>query len=482
MSQERLLVDFGSTFTKGVLVDLEREEIVAQARVPSTVDTDIRRGLGELFRELKGQTSGNSVEHVPKLACSSAAGGLRMVVIGLVPELTVDAGRKAAYNAGAKVVGTLSGILDPPALAQVAALHPDLILLVGGTDGGNKEVIIGNAELLAEASLAIPVVIAGNRNAAQVCRKAFEKSGRDAVITENVMPDVNRLNIEPARETIRQEFISRIAKAKGIDKVQNEVALLMPTPNAVLQSVSLLAQGCRAEEGLGELMVVDVGGATTDVYSAGAGMPTLSNVVLKGLPEPFIKRTVEGDLGVRHNAVSILELVGVEQLVKDSELSPVCAETVKEYCYQLPPPHLPQQDWEKRVDLGLAKAAVRLGVERHAGSLQIAFVPGAGETYIQTGKDLRGSKLIIGTGGPIIFASNAYPILSEALFRATNPHSLKPVQPRFMLDQNYILYALGLLATEHPGPAMRIAKKYIRSIPETLRPVSESEDAGSNKV
>jgi uncharacterized protein (TIGR01319 family) len=465
MSEVRLLVDFGSTFTKGVLVDLEREEIVAQARVASTVDTDIRRGLGELFLELKGQTSGNSVERAPKLACSSAAGGLRMVVIGLVPELTVDAGRKAAYNAGAKVVGTLSGIMDCSTVAQLEALRPDLILLVGGTDGGNKEVIVRNAELLAEASLAIPVVIAGNRNAAQECRKAFERSGREAVITENVMPDVNQLNIEPARETIRQEFISRIAKAKGIDKVQNEVALLMPTPNAVLQSVSLLAQGCRKEEGLGDLMVVDVGGATTDIYSAAAGMPTMPNVVLKGLPEPFIKRTVEGDLGVRHNAVSILELVGREQLVTDSGLSPDCAEAAQEYCYHVSPPHLPQNDWEKALDQGLAKAAVRLGVERHAGSLQIAFIPGAGETYIQTGKDLRGSKIVIGTGGPVIFASDPCLILSEALFRPVNPYSLKPVQPRFMLDQEYVLYALGLLATEYPGPVVRMAKKYLRSIP-----------------
>src|SRR3989339_629487 len=305
-----LLIDFGSTFTKGVMIDLEGEEVIAKASVPSTVDRDVRLGLSELLVELSGQTSARLVENAPKLACSSAAGGLRMVVIGLVPELTVEAGRKAACNAGAKVIGSIAGVMDDPALLQLAALKPDLILLSGGTDGGNKEVIISNAVLLAGTQINVPVIIAGNKNAVRECRGALEKMGKAVVVTENVMPSVNCLHIEPARETIRRVFIDRIAKAKGINTVQNQVALLMPTPNAVLQAVAILAQGTPEEEGLGELLVIDVGGATTDVYSAGAGMPTMTNVILKGLPEPFVKRTVGGDLGVRHNALSIVELVG----------------------------------------------------------------------------------------------------------------------------------------------------------------------------
>ena len=93
-----LLIDFGSTFTKGVMIDLEGEEVIAKASVPSTVDRDVRLGLSELLVELRGQTSDRLVKNAPKLACSSAAGGLRMVVIGLVPELTVEAGRKAAIE------------------------------------------------------------------------------------------------------------------------------------------------------------------------------------------------------------------------------------------------------------------------------------------------------------------------------------------------------------------------------------------------
>jgi uncharacterized protein (TIGR01319 family) len=277
------------------------------------------------------------------------------------------------------------------------------------------------------------------------------------------MPNVNRLNIEPVRETIRRVFIDRIARAKGMDKVQNQVALLMPTPNAVLQAVTLLAQGTPEEEGLGELLVVDVGGATTDVYSAGSGMPIMTNVILKGLPEPLVKRTVEGDLGVRHNAISILELVGATQLLRDAGLSSSDGKKVVEYCQNLPPAQLPGETWEVAVDKGLAKAAVRVGVERHAGSLKVAYIPGAGETFIQTGKDLRGLKTIIGTGGPLIFSKEPRAILNEALFNPSIPYLLKPMQPFCMLDRAYTLYALGLLSVKYPCQALRVAKKHIIS-------------------
>lgn len=454
-----LLMDFGSTFTKGVMVDLEGETIVANASVPSTVESDVRLGLDGLLAELVGQASARTVENAPRLACSSAAGGLRMVVIGLVPELTVDAGQKAACNAGARVVGSIAGVMDDPALLRLAALKPDLILLAGGTDGGNKTVIVDNAELLAGTQINVPVIVAGNKNAAKQCRAVLERSGKQVVVSENVMPGVNRLNIEPVRETIRRLFIDRIAQAKGIDKVQDRVSLLMPTPNAVLQAVTLLALGTPEEEGLGDLLVIDVGGATTDVYSAGAGMPTMANVVVKGLPEPFIKRTVEGDLGVRHNALSILEWVGTARLLEDSGLAPADGKGVVEYCRHLPAAQLPREAWEIGVDAGLSKAAVRLGVERHAGSLERAYIPGAGETYIQTGKDLRGWKTVIGTGGPVVFSEEPRTILSEAVFNPRNPHLLKPMQPGFMLDKAYILYAVGLLAARYHRQALHVAQK-----------------------
>ena len=93
---------------------------------------------------------------------------------------------------------------------------------------------------------------------------------------------------------------------------------------------------------------------------------------------------------MRHNAVSILELVGATRLLSDAGLSSADGKRVVEYCQNLPPAQLPRETWEFGVDRGLAKAAVRLGVDRHVGSLELAYIPGAGETFIQTGKDLRG--------------------------------------------------------------------------------------------
>ena len=121
------------------------------------------------------------------------------------------------------------------------------------------------------------------------------------------MPDVNVLNVEPARTMIRKVFIERIIAAKGLKRAEEFVeGILMPTPTAVLKAARLLAPGTPREKGLGDLVVVDIGGATTDVHSVGLGSPGQAGVVRKGLPEPYAKRTVEGDLGIRYNAESIL--------------------------------------------------------------------------------------------------------------------------------------------------------------------------------
>lgn len=459
-----LLIDFGSTYTKGVMIDLAGEEVLAQTRVPSTVESDVREGLQALMSELKRQTSEATVEKAAKMACSSAAGGLRMGIIGLVPELTVEAGRRAAYNAGAKVIGALAGIMSESELDRLEAYKPDIILLSGGTDGGNKEVIISNARLLAARKINAPVILAGNKNAVEECRTTLQKAGLEAYLTENVMPEVNLLNIEPVRETIRQVFIDRIVRAKGIDKVQSQVELLMPTPNAVLKAATILAAGTQNEEGLGELLVVDVGGATTDIYSAGLGAPTSPNIILRGLPEPYVKRTVEGDLGVRHNAMSIIDLVGFEQFIKDTGLPPQKVEWVLQYCRNILPPYLPHHPDEADVDKALAKTAVRLGVERHAGTLELTYIPGVGEAFIQKGKDLRNLELIIGTGGPVVFSKKPIEILAESLYNHDNRSVLKPLNSRFFLDQYYMLYALGLLSINYPRKVLRIAKKYLHPI------------------
>lgn len=463
MKKIMTLVDFGSTCTKGVVIDLESESIIAQAQTFTTIDTDINEGMKILMAELKAQTSLKTTDKIIKLSSSSAAGGLRMVIIGLVPELTVEAGRKAAFNAGAKVIGSFCGVLNSIDIEQLLSMNPDIILLSGGTDGGNEDVINENANTLSELPLKAPIIIAGNKNVSDRCRNILFKSGHEAIITPNVMPNVNTLQIDPAREVIRQVFIDHIAVSKGIEKIKEMIPLVMPTPSAVLKGISLAALGTQNETGFGELLAVDVGGATTDVYSVSSGAPTIPNVILKNsLPEPYTKRSVEGDLGIRHNAKSILSLVGESHLTLDANLETNMLPAVVQYCNTVNPTHMPNGTFERSVDFAMTMNAVRLAVNRHAGKIKTDYIPGMGEVFVQDGKDLRDTRLIIGTGGPIISSDDPKKLLSAATFDQSNPFCLKPIKAKIIIDMRYILYAIGLLSTQYPIQALHIAKKYLK--------------------
>jgi len=298
-----LALDFGSTFTKAAALDLVNENLLAAAKAASTVDTDIMIGFSNALAILKESIGPENYKIDRILASSSAAGGLRMVVAGLVSELTTKAAKEAALGAGAKLVGTYSHGISADELKQIEQTAPDLILLTGGTDGGNRQVIIDNAKHLASSALDVPMIIAGNKMAAGEARSILEKAGKYAITTENVLPELSGLNVEPARAAIREIFIKRIIHAKGLEKAQAFIGnTIIPTPLAILRGAALLAGGVGEEEGLGELVVVDVGGATTDVSSIARGLSATPHAIVKGLPEPYEKRTVEGDLGIRYNA------------------------------------------------------------------------------------------------------------------------------------------------------------------------------------
>ena len=213
--------------------------------------------------------------------------------------------------------------------------------------------------------------------------------------------------------------------------------------------------------GYGELLAVDVGGATTDVYSVASGAPTMANVILHNSLPDYIKRTVEGDLGVRHNAESILSLVGESRLTYDAGLEMEKSDLVKKYCQSVRPGYLPQCGFETAIDRAMTLNAVRLAVNRHVGRLKTSFIPGMGEVYIQNGKDLRNIKLVIGTGGPIINSDNPIKVLSAAAFDPEDPFCLKPRKAEYIVDKRYILYAIGLLSTQYPVQALHLAKKYL---------------------
>ncbi len=457
-----LLIDFGSTYTKVTAVDLVEERVVASAKGPTTVQTDIMVGL-EMALSFLEQQLGEKPVYGRRLACSSAAGGLSMVTIGLVPELTAEAAKRAALGAGAKVVKVYSYELNSKEVSEIESITPDIVLLSGGTDGGNKTVIIANASVLASSKVKAPIVVAGNKVVQDEVSAILRGGGKDVRVTDNVMPEIGVLNVEKAREIIREVFIDHIVMAKGLKKAEEFVeGILMPTPTSVLNAAGLLARGTESEAGMGEMMIVDIGGATTDIHTASRGTPTGSGVILKGLPEPFLKRTVEGDIGMRYSVSGIVNAVGIETL---SGATGMPVEKVEAYFGKIEKDvsYLPQTPEEWSIEVCLAGAGIEIAAVRHAGTLENVFTP-MGEVMVQYGKDLREIPTIIGTGGVIVYNRRPWEILQKSLYSQGQPFSLRPVKPRLYVDELYLLYAIGLLAEVDRDKALRIAKRYLKEL------------------
>ena len=450
-----LLIDFGSTYTKLTAVDVEGEVILGTAASYTTVQTDINEGLDNARRMLEEKTG--KLNYEATYACSSAAGGLRMVTSGLVPELTGEAAKLASLGAGAKVVAVYAFELLEEDLEAIAQHQPDIFLLVGGTDGGNSACILHNARMLAQMKPTFPIVIAGNRTAASQCRKILE--GCETYVCPNVMPKFGTLNIEPTQKQIREIFLNRIIKAKGLSTAAALLSdIMMPTPSAVLQAMELLAQGCPGEAGIGDLVAVDVGGATTDVYSIADGMPEHMNTVYKGLPEPYAKRTVEGDIGMRYSVQGIVDAAGEGEVARLSGLTvPRVRELVK--MLRENTDCVPNGDAElEALDFALASCATREAVRRHAGTIYETYTM-MGQTFVQEGKNLTKVKQIVVTGGSLIHTKRTEQIAAHACYSPSQPDSLRPKAADVWVDRTYILAAMGLLSSYYPQTALRIMKK-----------------------
>lgn len=450
-----LLIDFGSTYTKLTAVDIENEKIIGTAQSFTTVETDINEGLRNALALLEKKTG--HIDFEARYACSSAAGGLRMVTSGLVPELTGEAAKLASLGAGAKVVGVYAFQLTEDDLDDIRALHPDIFLLVGGTDGGNTECILHNAKMISSMKPEFPIIVAGNRTAARECERILD--GCEVYVCPNVMPKFGVLNIEPTQKKIREIFLNKIIDAKGLNRASELLSdIMMPTPSAVLAAMELLAQGCENERGIGDLIAVDVGGATTDIYSIADGMPEHMNTVYKGLPEPYAKRTVEGDIGMRYSVHGIVEAVGINKICTLSGLS---EERVSELVDMLRnnPDTVPEDDSElEALDFALASSAIEEAVSRHAGTIYETYTM-MGQTFVQEGKNLTKVKQIVVTGGSLIHTKRTVKIASHALYSPLRPDSLRPKEAGVWVDKKYILAAMGLLSNYYPDVALRIMKK-----------------------
>ena len=464
-----LAVDLGSTYTKLAAIDSTSASIVATAAAFTTIEHDVMDGFREAYERL--QVLAGGFEYDKLLCCSSAAGGLAMVAVGLVPSLTAKAARMAAESAGAKVIRTYSYELSEAEKNEICSINPDIVLLSGGTDGGNKETLVNNARMLCGIDRPFAVIAAGNKSAMGEVESVLRGSGKQYLITENVMPTFGLLNIAPARACVRDIFIRRIIEAKGLSRIQEMSEYeIVPTPLAVLRACELLCRGTGDNPGIGEFMAVDLGGATTDVYSMAEGEPGLDNVMVKGLPEPFAKRTVEGDLGMRYSLPFLLEAAGAERIASEAGVGVEDVENWVEKCVISPDTVAPEDTGERLIDETLARFAIALAVERHCGVLERNYTP-MGECFVLKGKDLTGIRKVIGVGGILVNSRNPGTMLAGAV----STHETRaagramPASPEFYLDKKYIFSAMGLLGQLEPDLALTLMMQQLQAVPGECR-------------
>ncbi len=457
-----LLVDFGSTYTKLTAVDLAGEYIIGTSKAPTTVETNVLEGYDKAFKRLL-QDHPEITEISGISACSSAAGGLKMAAIGLVEELTVEAAKRACLGAGAIVKEVFSHHMTKREAKRLKEADIDIVLLAGGTNGGNKECIIHNAKKLIDVGINVPVIVAGNKDANDDIEDIFEDSNVEYYIVQNVMPKLKKLNVKEAKHVIRRIFIEKIIEAKGIKKAEEKIGeIIMPTPEAVLLASELLSKGHEEHDGYGELMIIDIGGATTDVHTIGEGFPKRTEVILKGLQEPFAKRTVEGDLGMRYSANALLSLVSNYEFKKYFEEDDSCNHNIEKSLERRAKDvdFIPKTKDEEEFDKAIAKICCDVSMSRHVGHVEVVHTP-LGNMYYQTGKDLSDIKYVIGTGGVLINHGDAKKILKQVNKKSDKALELRPANPSILIDRSYILAAMGLLSQKYPKVALKLMKQYL---------------------
>ena len=467
-----IVYDVGSTYTKAAAFNLTDQQLVflQRGQAPTTLH-DVM--IGVLSAQAQITAAGIIIaDHVKRYATCSAAGGLRMVALGYMPRVTAKAAKEVAMTAGARVMEVISSEESAEYREEVLReIRPDIILLAGGTDGGDHESVMENVQVIIRTRSRAKVIIACNREVQGFAFQSLTEHGIDCLRVPNIMPNIHELNVKPAREAIHSLFIKQITNAKGLDQLTEilDDQTVMPTPGAVLLANELLAQGTHEQEGVGSLILIDLGGATTDIHSA---LPELDELELeeRGLiinnEKQFSYRTVEGNLGMRVIATGILNSVGPLAIIRalPAQAPVITIQEIEEYCQELEvkTDRLPVNKKEQAIDHALAACAISVALRRHAGHLAQEADPLMGLAVgTAVGRDLRNAKSILAVGGIFTFAtpSEKQAILQKAF--ADPGISLLPQHPSFFFDDHYLLYAMGALARHYPEAALNFLKESI---------------------
>lgn len=471
MQANILVYDVGSTYTKAAAFALKdrRFTFLGRGQSPTTLH-DVMEGARRAEAAIQAQGVQFAAEMKRYSSCS-AAGGLRMVALGYMPRVTAKAAKEVAMTAGARVMQVVSAE-EPLSFRRevLMEINPDIILLSGGTDGGDEGCALENAEMICELHGKATVIVACNKYAQRAVAELFDKAGIGYVRVPNIMPTIHELNIKPAREAIHEQFIRQITRARGLVEFRAGLSdqAVVPTPGAVLLASELLAKGTYEQEGAGSLILVDIGGATTDIHSA---LPELEKLSIeeRGLiinnEKQFSYRTVEGNLGLRVSATGIPEAVGPNAVIRamDGDYGVTPDEALR-FAQHLEdhPDYIPADEREKSLERAMATCAINTALRRHAGHYADTADPVMGiMAGTAIGRDLRRVERVLCVGG--IFVHSDKQAAEEMVLRCFEDPgiSLLPQEkPQIVQDRDYILYAMGVLGKYYPDAAFSFLREY----------------------
>lgn len=449
-------IDVGSTWTKGALFSVSEGQLKLERResAPTTTE-DLFLSFAEVLDRLRLTAYGDT----PVVCSSSAHGGLKITAIGIVPDLTLESARLAALSAGGKLTKAYSYRLNSSDIKEIEDSSPDIVLLTGGTDGGNQSYILHNAELLAASKLTCTILYAGNRDLQDQIRKILIK--KKLLITSNVLPDLNNPSPEEARDIIRETFMSQIIQGKGLQSIVDITGRApVPTPAAVFDYVTLLE---KEKIFKGDFAFIDMGGATTDYYSA-VYEKTGEKVIRKGIREPLIKRSVEGDLGMRVSAGSVVDS---DRLSLERELRKRGIEIEMFMSYidkiSLDTGHIPTGEKEKICDSVLASFCTSTATARHGGTRREVYTT-SGSTILETGRNLKQIQTVIGTGGYLAsLRENPFKNYPVPEINQRGEEILSPEEYDYFTDSQYLIPLLANAARIYPGEAAASLMSNIQS-------------------
>ena len=469
-----IATDCGSTTTKAILIeknDKGEYRLRTRGEAPTTVEApveDVTRGVLNAVRELqelRGRKFLDKDEIIrPQqgddgtdiyISTSSAGGGLQMMVTGVVKKMTAESAARAALGAGAIVMDTIATNdrrLPHEKIERIRQLRPDMILFAGGTDGGTKRHVIALAELLEAAQprprlgsgYDLPIIYAGNVEVrSEIRRMLADKCALQFV--DNVRPVLELENLGPARDAIHELFMEHVmAQAPGYDKLMNWTDVpIMPTPGAM----GLIIQALAERDGV-DVVGVDIGGATTDVFSVFDGT---------------FNRTVSANLGMSYSVSNVLAEAGIDNIQRwvpfelhEAELRDRIGNKM------IRPTTIPQTLAELKIEQAIAREALRLAFIQHKqfavklrGVQQERTISDAFEQDVSnTLVDMMQLDLLVGSGGVLSHA----PRRTQSLMMMIDAFQVEGIT-ELAVDSIFMMPHLGVLSTVHPDAATEVFEK-----------------------